>query len=529
MRPLIALALLLALSLACGSPSATKDLNEINKTGIRLKSEKTLPIPAEATFSMVELGGNVLIQDEPIASGEAEVLIPNAVDVVLILNVDGLPFLRTTVSANQIAEAQVTKILDPGEFNAVTTYLTGLLEVQENGVRSKAARGKGITTLLTDNFGQSVGSFKDLSYDRFQNNEISSTENFRKRLNRINLLRVYMLTFRQYESIDELGRAAIKSLYSAMFDEQDPVALINALASPALPNFPGKGDADTGITMLQQLAGEGVFLYENGALTAEELGAFFFAPASMQMLVDKFLFSPEGQIMGTITGMETFGVDLVLSGGNGYMANVMSDVSGNFQFDGLDQDIYTITASKASLIFDVPAKTYTIAKSEGLMGVTFVNINDRGVGSVDPGASSTVLPEGYYDTVTVTGDGNLTANNIVQGETIFGVTGTRAVEQVPTGGTAAAADIRSGQTAYSGGNLLTGTLPDTSISATSTTVTAGYLSATDLSVVDTDLAPENILNGVQVLGVTGNAMSVTINKVINMVKTTGGPFTLKAQ
>jgi hypothetical protein len=531
MRTLISLSLLFMMALACGGPAGSKDLNKKNRTGIRLKSEKSLPIPDSATFSMVELGGNVILLDEPIASGRASVLIPDEADVVLILNVDGLPFLRTTVSANQIAEARTLNVLDPGEFNAVTTYLTGLLEVQENGSRSKARPkvGERISALLHENFGSTVTRFSQCEYSRFQNNEITTTEAFRQRLNRINLMRTYFLTFRQYETIDATGQAAVRSLYSAMFDEEDPVALLNALASPALPDYPGKGDSTAGISQVQGLAAEGVFLYENGALTVEELGAFFFAPSNFTGLMDKFLFSPTGQIVGTISGMEQIGVDVYLSGVKGYTANVRSDVAGGFQFDGLEEDSYTISASKPSLIFDVSTKTYTLAKSEQLQGVSFVNITDHGVGQVAPSVASTVLPEGYYDTVTVTGDANLISTNIVQGETIFGVAGTRAVEQVPGDGTASAADLRSGQTAYAGGSLVTGSLPDTSISANTTSVSAGYISATDLSIVDLDLAAQNIVDGVEILGVTGSAQSVGTNRFIHKTEANGGTFNLKVK
>lgn len=522
--------MLLLLALACGRSSGDKSIEPSSGVGaFKLKSEKSLPIPSSATLSLKELGGDgALFLNRAVISGsDVEVLVPRDVDCIAILEVDNMPFLRTTISANQIAKARMSKIIDPGELNAVTTYLTGLLEIQANGARAKANKSNGITTLLEENFGQTVKSFGDLSYQRFQNGEISSTENFRKRLNRINLLRVYFLTFRQYNSMDEAGRQAVKSLYNAMFDEQNPVALINAMASPLLPNFPGKGDGNSGILALQQLAREGVFLYENGALTVEELGAFFFAPASFQKLVDKFLFSPTGQIIGNITGMDQVGVDVILTGNKGYSAQVKSALNGTFQFEGLAEDVYTITASKPSLIFDEPAKTVTLAKSERLQGVSFVNIIDRGIRNVEPTATTTVLPEGYYDSVKVTGDANLVPTNIVKGTTIFGVTGTHYGVQIPTDGTATAADLRSSKTAYAGGNMITGTLPNTSASATSSTITAGYISATDLTTVDTDLKAENIKSGVAIFGVTGNVSTSTVNKIIYKDKATAGTLSLK--
>lgn len=51
------------------------------------------------------------------------------------------------------------------------------------------------------------------------------------------------------------------------------------------------------------------------------------------------------------------------------------------------------------------------------------SIPDRGSLTVDPQASSQSFAAGYYDTVDVNGDGNLTPSNVRDGVTIFGTTG----------------------------------------------------------------------------------------------------------
>ena len=528
-------AVMILMALACGGPGASKGASSGSSTGISLKSEKSLPIPENATISIQELGGNILLDRESIQSDSLEVTLPNDVDIVLVLESDGMPFLRTVMSGEQVAAAVASGsgILDPGEFSAVTTYLAGLVEVQVHGNRFKA-RGKGeVEALLEENFGNSASTFADLTYDRFLGGTMVQSEAFRQRINRINLLKVYFHTFRQFDGADETGRAAVQSLYAAIFDETDPTRLINALASPALPAYDGKGDGDAGLAQLSALAAESVFLEGNGALTLDELGHFFFDPASNQYLTDKVLFSPTGEIVGSVVGQQLEGVSISLTGAKGYHIDTASEADGSFIINGLDEDTFTLTVSAPGLVFDEPSRTVTLAKSESLQGVTFVNLIDRGAVTVAPDGAGSVLPEGYYDTVTVTGDGNLLAQNIRLGVTVFGVTGSVdpiSETVVPSDGSALAEDIRAGSTAYAGGNLITGTLGSTSLDASSSSLPGGVVEATDLTTVDPDLRSENILSGVTVFGVTGNVTATsnttTITKTLREETMTGGSFIL---
>jgi hypothetical protein len=281
------------------------------------------------------------------------------------------------------------------------------------------------------------------------------------------------------------------------------------------------------------LAAESVFLEGNGALTLDELGHFFFDPASNQYLTDKVLFSPTGEIVGSVVGQQLEGVSISLTGAKGYHIDTASEADGSFIINGLDEDTFTLTVSAPGLVFDEPSRTVTLAKSESLQGVTFVNLIDRGAVTVAPDGAGSVLPEGYYDTVTVTGDGNLLAQNIRLGVTVFGVTGSVdpiSETVVPSDGSALAEDIRAGSTAYAGGNLITGTLGSTSLDASSSSLPGGVVEATDLTTVDPDLRSENILSGVTVFGVTGNVTATsnttTITKTLREETMTGGSFIL---
>jgi hypothetical protein len=69
------------------------------------------------------------VERQSLVEASIEVTIPEGVDIVLVLESPDMPFLRTVMSSEQIETtvSSPTRTLDPGEFNAVTTYLAGLL------------------------------------------------------------------------------------------------------------------------------------------------------------------------------------------------------------------------------------------------------------------------------------------------------------------------------------------------------------------------------------------------------------------
>jgi len=144
------------------------------------------------------------------------------------------------------------------------------------------------------------------------------------------------------------------------------------------------------------------------------------------------------------------------------------------------------------------------------------------IGTVSAGANVTgangvlsiPLPDGFYTggkTVTAT-DTNLITGNIRSGVSIFGVAGNSNVVNTGTG-TAVATEIMTGKKAWIAGTEVTGTLPIQTLNPASTAVPAGYYAATNLTTVDSDLAPVNIKAGVSIFGVTGDS---------NVVNTSSG-------
>ena len=89
------------------------------------------------------------------------------------------------------------------------------------------------------------------------------------------------------------------------------------------------------------------------------------------------------------------------------------------------------------------------------------NIPTQAAKTITPGTSNQIIDGGRYlsGAITVTGDADLTSSNIRSGANIFGVSGSSYV--VNTSGTnATSSALRSGYTAYSNGNYISGTMSD---------------------------------------------------------------------
>ena len=142
-------------------------------------------------------------------------------------------------------------------------------------------------------------------------------------------------------------------------------------------------------------------------------------------------------------------------------------------------------------------------------------------------ASATVSTAGFVSSISDTGavavsgttyktaeslDANLIAANVKSGVTIFKTTGTYTSDA-----TASAGEILDGETAYVNGSKITGSMPkyddDTQdhVTITSTTdvaIPAGYYDGSVKAGIDAtskaQLVPQNILNSVEILGVTGS-------------------------
>ncbi len=150
-------------------------------------------------------------------------------------------------------------------------------------------------------------------------------------------------------------------------------------------------------------------------------------------------------------------------------------------------------------------------------------------GYVTIGTGNTVNASGSVSKTPTELDSNLIASNIrskVNGTavSIMGITGTFTSDA-----TAAAGDILSGRTAYKDGAKITGTMANhnsanVTITNVSGTALSGYYGGTSKAVIDStsasNLTPENIAEGITILGVTGtlsadDMISIQDTKTVN--------------
>lgn len=153
---------------------------------------------------------------------------------------------------------------------------------------------------------------------------------------------------------------------------------------------------------------------------------------------------------------------------------------------------------------------------------------NNGAVTITPGATAKTIPPGYHNgSGTVATDVNLVTGNILAGKTIFGVTGKASVVDTSSAN-ATASQILSGYTGYVNGSKLTGSMPyitgDANAHYNANNVTAGVYSGDGVNYAylgvpsgnylnnvswikspQPHLIAQNIVNGANILGVTGNA------------------------
>lgn len=129
---------------------------------------------------------------------------------------------------------------------------------------------------------------------------------------------------------------------------------------------------------------------------------------------------------------------------------------------------------------------------------------------VTPGNVDQVIERGAYidRPITVKGDRNLAAGNIKAGVSIFGVAGNENVVDT-SAGTADAADMRKGKKAHVGGKLVTGTIPDNTVTEITPgtkeqTIGIGQYIAKAIKILgDAKLLAANIKANITIFGVKG--------------------------
>ena len=122
------------------------------------------------------------------------------------------------------------------------------------------------------------------------------------------------------------------------------------------------------------------------------------------------------------------------------MASLISKTDN--QFNSLNTTITLLNNQVNSLTSELSGKVApagTAIAGDVLTGKTFINstgqtitgtMANNGTKTITPKASAQTLGDGYYDKITINGDADLVAANIVSGKNIFGVAGTATVSSL---------------------------------------------------------------------------------------------------
>ena len=133
------------------------------------------------------------------------------------------------------------------------------------------------------------------------------------------------------------------------------------------------------------------------------------------------------------------------------MASLITKVDTEFndknnEMSSLNTNITLLTNQVNNLTSELAGKVTPAGNAVAanvLSGKTFINstgqtitgtMANNGTKTITPKASAQTLGAGYYDKVTINGDADLVAANIVSGKNIFGVTGSATLENVAKAG-----------------------------------------------------------------------------------------------
>ncbi|MBF0244088.1 MAG: hypothetical protein HQL31_02285 [Planctomycetes bacterium] len=558
--PLVILAIIMAL--ACGGgEGGNKTSTGSRQTGFRLKAgdllapddSSLLSLSEETYITIAELGGekSVALKRTQLTSTEQEIDIDFVENksYVIVLEVRGLPFLRTTVLASQIAAAKESGVLDIGRINSVTTYLTGLLEVNLNGARRAAGDDPetAARSLLAENFGAGVNNFSFLRFSAISSGQLPHTPAFSKRMNRINLLSLYFHAARfQGAGLSSTQLQSMAELYASIFDESSATNLLAKLSNPALPDFADK--ISKGKNDIQILSARGIFLEGEGVLEENELRLIFWEPQSNGALALKALQTPIGKIAGKIDGALRESVLVQLEPADSFQqvvgGNQLTSFSGDYAFSGLLDGSYRVKPLLEGFVFDPPQWEVSIQNAQFKSGYDFTSfqyiagstavpnpayvlssagsyygpegntlvglISSQGSVFVQPGNVNQSLPSAYYSYITIYGNANLQAANIVSGANIFGVVGNAVFSGTDVSATTITpSDVLNGGIFYdSSGTQRTGSISNNGAAVFSPgfsqqTPASGYYSSITVE-GNANLLPSHILAGVEVFGVIGD-------------------------
>lgn len=343
--------------------------------------------------------------------------------------------------------------------------------------------------------------------------------------NRVNLLTFTKITktLINQNRLSENQQRALTQLELAIQNKKDPFAskLIAALTNPFLPQ----------LSVEYSRAYHKLKLTEGSTLSKNQLFDIVLNPVNhMELIVAHFGYStnlpklskPQQISKPILTTITDHGTKTLTPSVNtqtlasGYYDSVSITGSANLipSNIGAGNSIFNVSGSYSgygSSITDATVTANTLLSGMSLYNANGVKvigtIPSHGVSTVIPTSTSQTLPEGYYTSITVAGNANLTPAHIRSGVQIWSVTSDGNTVDTSSG-SASASEISSGKVAFVQGIAVTGNLGSSTLSSTSTVVNTGVYAATDLTNVDADLVSTNLKSGANVFGVLGSSTVV---------------------
>ena len=341
-----------------GSLASTDDFGKLK---VRLKASQIYNVRNGDNLLIYELGKSTPFYtkdnlDEN-SLNELYIAFGSDIDYKLTIQRNSIEFYRTIITSTQISDAQISRTVEVGDINGVTTIMSFIIDNKVNSL-SKPSTKPIIDTTLQNYFGSSVVDFSTLSLNNIANLPLSEAF-FRQIANRSNALAVFaeILTNMNHP------RAQLLRLFNGILygnsEEWSAIAIeMNIQLTPSINTIVSSKEFISRGTRLENQNG--------GVLTKEEINSIFFsATAAKEAFLYDIVANTPSAINGQILGPGKDGAEIYIinnAGSTSRYRKIKSDTNGNFSFKGMPvDDQYEIALVKNNHFFQLKNKTRSAA------------------------------------------------------------------------------------------------------------------------------------------------------------------------
>ena len=396
------------------------------------------------TFEIVEWNGSHTALEKTTLTGDPNQTLTASFEIgrnyLLKTERRGISFMTTFIEATRIEAAKDSGRLNLGKLNGVTTFLSTELEGHSPSGETSAF----LTAFLAESFPDESLAFSQLSMSSVAG--YSQSTDFHLKKNRINLLNIFLEILSRLDGNPNSGEvAAMDTLRSALVNESDSASFRSKAQSPSLPSFPDI--ANEGRLVLSSLEDRDWLFSGNGVIPSDELRQVFWESTTGLDTFSRIILTPEGKIIGQVSGDTVSGVDLhlVSEEEDGRYQKTTSDANGNFAFESLLPGNYDVIPVVESHFFNpskakaggfdarresvsVSFESFDLANHVDEVTLTYLNskisIKDGGVGTdqlTDGSISLAKLSSNVVNDSLLTSDNSVLGGNlIVRGQAVLG-------------------------------------------------------------------------------------------------------------